>query len=244
MINYNDLTQKTVAEVVSNNIKTAHVFKKYGIDFCCGGNVSIQKACENKNIDIATLYAEIDETIRKNAYVPSYETWPLPFLITYIVNMHHAYVTESLHLLDQYVEKVVRVHGQNHPPLLEIKVLYQELANEMRQHMRKEEAVLFPYIQSLAAAQTSKQTPPTPPFGSISNPIGMMQTEHDAAGDICRKIAVLTQQYQPPIWACNTFKALYAKLAEFEEDLHIHVHLENNILFPKALLLEKQVLSN
>lgn len=238
-----NLADKTVAQVVSDNIKAAHVFKKYGIDFCCGGGISVQKACEKKNLDTAALCAEIAEEIQKDSRMPNYKAWSLPFLIDYIVNTHHVYVTESLNILNQYVEKVARVHGQSHPPLLAIQHLYHQLADELSLHLKKEEAILFPYIKSLAAAKDQHTAFYQPPFGTVNNPIAMMRAEHDTAGEICKQIADLTQQYQAPEWACNTFKAMYAKLQEFEDDLHIHVHLENNILFPSAALLEKEVLS-
>lgn len=240
----NNLADQTVAQVVSDNIKAAHVFKKYGIDFCCGGGISVQKACEKKNLDTATVCDEIAQSRQKGVRMPDYQNWSLPFLIDYIVNTHHVYVTESIHILNQYVEKVARVHGEHHPPLLDIRRLYHQLADELSLHLQKEETVLFPYVKSLAAAQQDPQTAfYQPPFGTVNNPIALMRAEHDTAGEICKEIADLTEQYQTPEWACNTFKALYAKLQEFEEDLHIHVHLENNILFPKAILLEKEVLA-
>lgn len=227
-----------IAEVVSNNIKYADIFKKHNIDFCCGGGISIAKACENKKISLDTLLDELKNL--DNNILPSqnYNSWNLDFLIDYIINTHHAYILQSVQLLDAYTSKVSKVHGAHHPPVIEIERLYKIVIAELLPHLRKEEQILFPFIKQLVQSNKENTTPPNSPFGSIQNPIAMMQAEHDSAGDVFKEIALLSNNYTPPEWACNTFKALYAKLEEFEQDLHVHVHLENNILFPKAILLE------
>lgn len=228
-----------IADVVSNNIKTADIFKKYGIDFCCGGGISIAKACEKKNVNIEQLLNELKGIDNKNMPYQNFNNWELDFLIDYIVNTHHVYVLEAIELLDAYSAKVAKVHGGNHPPVLEIEQLYNQVKMELLQHMQKEERILFPYIKQLV--KTKKENCPVinSHFGTVQNPINMMNAEHEMAGNTLKKIAELTMNYTPPEWACNTFKALYAKLDEFEQDLHLHVHLENNILFPKAIELEK-----
>lgn len=236
------IDNKTVAEVVSENIKTAHVFKKYGIDFCCGGGISIDKACEKKNIDYAQLKAEllkVDDAPR--AY--DYNKWELDFLIDHILNIHHTYVAESIPLIIQYSDRVAEVHGHHYTEVLEINKLFKEVADELASHMKKEEIILFPYIKELLRLKKENENLTTPPFGTVNNPIHMMESEHEAAGDIFKEIAWLTNNYSPPDEACNTFRALYAKLEEFENDLHQHIHLENNILHPKAIQLEKELQS-
>ncbi|MCF8274204.1 MAG: iron-sulfur cluster repair di-iron protein [Flavobacteriaceae bacterium] len=238
----NTIDNKTVAEVVAENIKTAHVFKKYGIDFCCGGGVTIDKACEKKNLDYFKLKEEllnVDEAPK--AY--NYNAWNLDFLIDHILNVHHAYVVETIPLILQYANRVAEVHGHHYSEVKEINKMFNEVANELTSHMKKEEMVLFPYIKSLLLHENENKPLNLPPFGTVKNPIAMMESEHEAVGDIFKEIAKLSNNYTPPEDACNTFKALYAALDEFEQDLHQHIHLENNILHPKAKELEIKLIN-
>ena len=237
------IDNKTVAEVVAENIKTAHIFKKYGIDFCCGGGITIDKACGKKNVDFSQLKNEllaVDEAPK--AY--NYNAWKLDFLIDHIINIHHTYVEESIPLILQYSNRVAEVHGHHYSEVIEINTLFTNVANELTSHLKKEEIILFPYIKKLIATKNNDEQLSTPPFGTVNNPIAMMETEHENAGDIFKEIARLTNNYTPPEAACNTFRALYAKLDEFEQDLHQHIHLENNILHPKAKLLEQELLNS
>jgi len=234
-----NIQEKTVAELVSEDISRAHIFKKYGIDFCCGGGITVSTAAERKGVNVAELCEELLHKPSTMASGLPYNKWTLSFLSDYIVNTHHTYVRESIVLLNDYATKVVRVHGAHHPVLHEIKALYDQVAADLSQHMLKEERILFPYIKRMEEAKLNGADTPELPFGRIENPINMMHAEHELAGDLLKQIADLTMHYTPPEWACNTFKALYAKLQEFEEDLHIHVHLENNILFPKAIDMDK-----
>ena len=233
------ISLKTVGEVVAENYKTADVFKKYGIDFCCGGGVSISEICKKKNLD----FSEVEKDLLKiDSDVPrshDFNNWKLDFLIDYILNTHHQYVLENIPLIIQYSDKVAKVHGQNHPETIEINKLFHAVAEELIDHMKKEENILFPFIKVQVQEHKTDSIKPNPPFGTVQNPIRMMESEHEMAGDIFKNIDKLTNNYQPPEGACNTFKVLYAKLQEFEEDLHQHIHLENNILFPRAILLEQ-----
>ncbi len=230
-----------IADVVSNNIKTADIFKKYGIDFCCGGGISIAKACEKKNVSMEQLLGELKDMDNKVIPSQNFNKWDLDFLIDYIVYTHHAYVLEAIELLDAYSAKVAKVHGANHPPVLEIERLYNLVKIELLQHMQKEERILFPYIKELVKSKKENLPLINSHVASVQNPINRMQAEHEMVGNTLKEIANLTMNYTPPDWACNTFKALYAKLDEFEQDLHLHVHLENNILFPKAIELENSL---
>lgn len=236
------ISEKKIADIVASNIKTADVFKKHGIDFCCGGGISIEKACEKRNVDLDSLLKELNDI--DSIVLPSqnFNKWEIDFLIDYIINTHHAYVLEAFELLDAYSQKVAKVHGEHHPAVIEIERLYSLVKSDLLMHMQKEEQILFPYIKQMIKARKENMPLPHAHFGSITNPINMMEEEHENAGDVFKEIANLTLNYTPPEWACNTFKALYAKLDEFEQDLHIHVHLENNILFPKAVELEKKLL--
>ncbi|MBL1281064.1 MAG: iron-sulfur cluster repair di-iron protein [Fluviicola sp.] len=238
----NTIDTMTVAEIVTENIKTADVFKKNGIDFCCGGNVSFQEVCKKKNLNYEDLKQAIIEIENPQANNHDFNSWNLGFLTDFIINTHHSYVTEANQLIIQYSDKVAKVHGHHYTEVVRINELFHALAAELTQHMQKEEMILFPYIKQLDEAKTkgTKITPPT--FGTIQNPINMMENEHDGAGDILKEIAKLSNNYTPPESACNTFRALYAKLEEYQNDLFQHIHLENNILFPKAIKLESEIL--
>lgn len=239
MENTDLLTQK-ISDIVALNIKTAHVFKKYGIDFCCGGGISIEKACEKKNIDINLIMNDLKNVDEKVMQSQNYNHWELDFLTDFIVNTHHVYVTESLGLIAAYANKVAKVHGIGHPSVLKINELFELVADDLKSHMKKEELILFPYVKKLVAANREYLTIEKAHFGRVNNPINMMEEEHESVGNLMKEIAELSNNYTPPEWACNTFKALYAKLDEFEQDLHVHIHLENNILFPKAIALESK----
>ena len=231
--------ESTVAEVVAENINAAHVFKKYGIDFCCGGGISVEKACAKKNvayIDLEKDLLAIDVVNR--AY--NYDSWKLDFLIDHIENIHHTYVEENSPLILQYSNKVAKVHGAHFPQVVKINELFTAVAQELAAHMKKEELILFPFIKQMVKAEKEGSVVAAPHFGTVNNPIAMMHEEHENAGDVFKEIAVLTNNYNAPEGACNTFKALYAKLEEFEQDLHQHIHLENNILFPKVIALEQK----
>lgn len=230
---------KNIGEIVAENFHTAAVFKKYNIDFCCNGNRSLQEACNTKRIDVRKLVEELEE-IRSNKEdaTLNFNNWDLDLLIDYIEKRHHRYVQRTIPTLLQYLDKLQRVHGALHPELLKILSEFNECAGALTAHMKKEELILFPYIRNMVKASLLQQTPDTPSFHKIENPIHMMLHEHDVEGTRFRKIAELSNDYTPPHDACGTYKVTYSMLKEFETDLHTHIHLENNILFPKALKLE------
>lgn len=236
-----NLKTKTVAQLVTENIDTAHIFKKHGIDFCCGGNIPVTEACKNANIDYSTVEHELLNVNPSTSRACNYNSWELDFLTDHIINVHHTYVEENIPLLLQYSAKVTTVHGHHAPELNEINDLVSEVAGELSAHMKKEELILFPFIKKLVQAKREETEAPKPHFGSADNPIQMMEAEHETAGELLRRISVLSNNYTPPEFACNTYRAFYSKLEEFEQDLHQHVHLENNILFPKTLELENEL---
>lgn len=235
------IKSRTVADLVTENIKTAHVFKKYGIDFCCGGGISIEKACEKADANIEELTKDLLNVENSTGRANNYNSWELDFLADHIVNVHHGYVEESLPLLKQYADRVAKVHGHHYSELLQIQHLVGVVAGELSSHCKKEELILFPFIKKMVAAKKGGEPLPQANFGKVDNPIQMMEAEHEEAGELLRQIAILSNNYTPPQGACNTYRAFYAKLQEFEEDLHQHIHLENNILFPKSLQLEKEL---
>ena len=240
----NTLQERTVADVVTENIKAAHIFKKHGIDFCCGGGVSITRACEKAKIDPSIILEELQNLNTTPDRSFDYKSWKLDFLTDHIVNVHHHYVEESSPLLLQYAKRVNHVHGSHYTELAEIEELVIRLVQAMAGHQRKEELILFPFIKKLVKAEIEGTEVPSTHFGSVENPIHMMEEEHEEAGDILKRISELSSGYTPPQGACNTYRAFFAKLDEFEQDLHQHIHLENNILFPKALKLEKSLSKN
>lgn len=238
------LTTKKVGDLVRENIKTAHVFKKHGIDFCCGGGISLEKACEKYQVDPKVLLSDLDHVDKPSPQEPDYSRMEPDALCDHIIQKHHTYVASSIPMILSYAKKVAEVHGAGHPPVIEINNLFTKVADELESHMKKEETILFPYIKSMALAAKTGARVVAPHFGTVRNPVSMMELEHEHAGELLKEINRLSNGYNPPDWACNTFKALYAKLDEFEQDLHLHVHLENNILFPAAVEMEKKLTSH
>jgi len=235
------LEQKTIGQYVADDFRTAAVFSKYGIDFCCKGNRTIEEACEKKGQDSETILNEINTVLNtKNDNTIDFKSWPLDLLADYIEKTHHRYVQDKTQILLPFLDKLCKVHGAAHPELFEINELFKGCAGELAQHMKKEELILFPFVKKMVQATLSHEQIMQPHFGTIENPIAMMMHEHDAEGERFRKIAGLTNDYNPPADACNTYKVTFAMLQEFEEDLHKHIHLENNILFPKAVELEQK----
>ena len=225
----------TIGSIVADDFRAAAVFQKHGIDFCCGGNRPWADACTEKGVDPQRVSDELEVALASGAETPRFNAWTLDFLIDYIVSNHHAYVRQAIDTLLTHTRKVADVHGENHPEAREIATVFEGVAAEMITHMAKEEQVLFPYITALVTAAKGGQAPPPAHFGSVANPIRMMEREHESAGSAMATIRRLSHDYTPPADACTTYRVTYKELHEFEADLHRHVHLENNILFPKAL---------
>lgn len=231
----------TIGELVAKDLRKVEIFKKYGLDFCCGGNKTVKEACNEQGLDVAKIEQELQsvDKITDNNPLP-YNDWDLDFLTDFIVNTHHKYVRKSLPEIRAYALKVAQVHGDNHPELIPVHQLVEEMNSELVSHMQKEENVLFPYIKELIEKEGSKLSVNN---GSIKAPIGLMIAEHESVGDILKEIRTLTNDYSLPEDGCATYSILFRMLDEFENDLHIHIHLENNILFPKAEKLEAQLMS-
>lgn len=233
-------TQKQIGEYVAEDYRTAAVFSKYKIDFCCNGGRSIDEACQKKGLDTNQLLDELHTVLNNNGnQAIDYKSWPLDLLIDYIEKKHHRYVEEKIPVIRQFLDKLCRVHGERHPELFKINELFTGSAGDLAAHMKKEELVLFPFIKKMVQAQLTNGSIERPHFGIVENPIAMMKEEHDNEGERFRRIADLTNNYNPPSDACNTYRVTFAMLNEFEQDLHLHIHLENNILFPQAIKLEQ-----
>ena len=232
--------KKQIGEFVAKDYRTAAIFTKYKIDFCCNGSRTIEEACDKKGIDSNLIMDEIKEVLNsKTGELIDYKSWPLDLLAEYIEKKHHRYVEEKIPVLGQFLDKLCRVHGERHPELYKINELFTASAGELASHMKKEELILFPFVKKMVKAKLEDGAVQSPQFGTVENPIAMMMEEHDNEGQRFRDIAKLTNNYNPPADACNTYKVTYAMLDEFEKDLHLHIHLENNILFPEAIQLER-----
>lgn len=236
-----NLKDKTIGAFVAQDFRTAAVFSKYQIDFCCKGNRTITEVCEKQNIDSDTLLQNVFDVLQsENNNTIDFNSWPLDLLVDYIEKTHHRYVEEKTGIILQFLNKLCSVHGANHPELFKINELFTAGAAELSQHMKKEELMLFPFIKRMVSTKESNGVLSQPSFGTVSNPIAMMMQEHDNEGDRFREIANLTNNYTAPADGCTTYKVAFAMLDEFEQDLHKHIHLENNILFPKAVILEEE----
>lgn len=229
----------SVGEIVRSNYRAAEIFKKYKIDFCCGGSKSINQVCSEKNIPVDHITSELSELSNQDSSnLHNYDEWELDFLTNYIINVHHKYVNNNAPIIQEYVNKIAHVHGERHPELIKVMDLFSEVSTELQQHMMKEEQILFPFIIKLNGIDKNKTAFTPPPFGTIRNPIKMMEAEHENAGNIFKEIREITNDYSLPADACNTYNIAFQKLDEFENDLFRHIHLENNILFPKAIEME------
>ncbi len=236
------LENDVIGEVVAQDYRAASVFRKYGIDFCCQGGRTIQEACDKKQLNATEVVGSLAEIVKaKDEQLVDYNSWDADKLIEYILDTHHTYVQSALEEVIPYLNKLCSVHGESHPYLMEVGSLFTGAASALGDHMMKEEQILFPYILQLVEAKKSGSPIGASPFGTVQNPIQMMMMEHDNEGERFRRIATLTNNYTPGEDACNTHQVTFALLKEFEEDLHKHIHLENNILFPKAVELEKEL---
>ena len=232
-----------IGELVAKDYRTASVFKKYSIDFCCQGNRTIQEACDKKNIDSKKVLEDLDTLVQtKSEATTDYQSWPLDLLADYIEKKHHRYVQDKTLEIQPYLDKICRVHGEHHPELFEIKNEFNASAGELAAHMKKEELILFPFIRKMVKVKQENSNVEAANFGTVKNPIQMMMDEHSVEGNRFRRIEELSNNYTPPQDACNTYRVSFALLKEFEQDLHLHIHLENNILFPKAVEIENDLI--
>lgn len=234
-----DNQNKTIGSYVTEDYRTAAVFERYGIDFCCRGNRPLQDVCRQENINYEALMKELSQAatgpITGN---DNFGSWPPDLLADYIEKIHHRYVEQSIPRLTGLLEKVTNAHGDRHPEVYEIADHFRISAGELTKHMKKEELVLFPFIRKMVNTRPGSSTIPEAAFGSVANPISVMLQEHDNEGERFRKIEELSSGYTPAEDACNTYRVTYELLREFQQDLHKHIHLENNILFPAAITME------
>ncbi len=227
---------RTVRELAVEIPNATRVFEKLGIDYCCGGQKPLEEACASANLSLDRVLAALEQGV-ESSLAPASRDWnsaPLPELVDHIVNKHHAYVKSEIPRLTALLAKVVGVHGKNHPELEQVRSSFAELAAELNGHLQKEEMILFPYVKKMASGASEPSC-----FGTVQNPIRMMMFEHDNAGAKLREMREATRNYTLPADSCFSYGTLFSALVEFEADLHQHIHLENNILFPRAIALER-----
>lgn len=230
---------QTVRDIALENPSSIRVFEGFGIDYCCGGRKPLAEACSEKNLVVDEVIAALERASQTPVQLQDdWKTAPLGTLAAHIVSTHHAYVRRELPRLAELAAKVVRRHGDTKPELSVIQSKLAELSEELLQHCTKEEVVLFPHITKLERSVVEGSAKPHGCFGTVANPIAMMTQEHDSAGSLLSDMRELSQGFTPPAGACPTFHAYYDGLREFEQDLHQHIHLENNILFPRAIAME------
>jgi regulator of cell morphogenesis and NO signaling len=238
-----NIKNKSVGEIVKLDFRAADVFSSYGIDFCCGGKISVAEACVNAKAEVSVVLSALENLKNQTgSAIHNFDSWNIGFLTDYIIHTHHQYVSKAISQILPLAQKVADVHGEHHPELVVINELFNDLADELLSHMQKEEKILFPYIKKLVVDESAGKCSDPSCFGTVMGPISVMEQEHESAGVILKQLYHLSDGYTAPEDACNTFRVLYGKLKEFEDDLHRHIHLENNILFPKAIDMEQAVL--
>ncbi|HEX6640868.1 MAG TPA: iron-sulfur cluster repair di-iron protein [Thermoanaerobaculia bacterium] len=231
----------TVGELAVEVPTSIRIFEAWKIDYCCGGRTPLPEACAAVGRSVEEFMVELDRA----AAVPdgaarNWSAETLASMSTNIVSMYHVYTREELQAIAPLANKVLSVHGERRPELAEVVALVSDVTNDMLPHMLKEEQVLFPYVQQLEAAATAGQPAPTPFFGTVKNPVRMMMLEHDRVGELLARLRSITSDYTPPESACFSYRELYRRLAELEKQTHEHVHVENNIFFPRAVALEEE----
>jgi len=231
-------SERTVGEIVADDYRTAKVFERHGIDFCCGGKVALATICTEKRLDLATITGELaavkGEPVERSQ---NYASWELPFLADYIINAHHSYLKENTGQIASYAQKIAAVHGAHHPEVTEIATMFDKIAADMAAHLKEEEEVFFPAVKRADASRKTGAAPAATDIETIRDSLKKLTHEHEEIGDAVHTIRHLAKGYAIPSDVCNTFVVTYQKLKEFEDDLHKHVHLENNILFLKAAQL-------
>ena len=236
-------SQMTVREVTAQLPESTRIFEKLKIDYCCGGGRPLIEACDSAGVEVDNvieMLTDLSQSEASESGVVDFQKLSLSDLITHIVETHHIFTRSEMARIEALSAKVISAHSANHPELLKMENLFQRLCADLKPHMFKEEQVLFPYIVAMEQAEAKGQRFPFAPFGTVKNPVRMMTKEHDTAGEILRELREVTADYQAPPDGCMSYQTLYRALEGFEKDLHQHIHLENNILFPKAVELESR----
>jgi regulator of cell morphogenesis and NO signaling len=226
----------TLADIVTAHPSLARELERRNLDYCCGGADTLGEACDTNGLDVATVISELAQTSSESPSEP-WSTMGLVQLVDHLESTHHAYLWAEMPRLSALADKVVSVHGERHPELAAINACYTTIRADLEPHLTKEERVLFPMIRELATASTA----PSFHCGSLHNPISVMLSEHDTVGDLLRQLRQLTDGYQTPADGCGSYQALFAGLEQLEADTHLHIHKENNLLFPAVVQVEQRL---
>ncbi|HKV11720.1 MAG TPA: iron-sulfur cluster repair di-iron protein [Thermoanaerobaculia bacterium] len=238
-----NITPETqVSEIVVHNPAATRVFHRYNIDFCCGGKRPLAEVCTERGLSMDQIRREIEATEPQEAEEKNWSEAPLAAIVEHILARYHAPLREELPRLAAMAAKVLSAHGERFPGMIPpVAARLSALKAELESHMVKEERVLFPFVVALEQAVTEGGPAPRPPFGSVEGPITVMEAEHEEAGRLLAEMRSLTRGYELPEGACNTFRALFYGLAQLEKEMHLHIHLENNVLFPRAAEMERRM---
>jgi len=240
-----NITSRTIRDIALELPQTTRIFESFKIDYCCGGRKMFTEACVNAGADPDAVLEAIESTFNSAADTDAdrFVSLSLTALIEHIQGKHHVYTHYELENLRPLMAKVADRHGENHPELLKLRELFNALADDLSLHLYKEENILFPYILDLETASVNHLSARMPPFGTVQHPVAMMMSEHDTAGDILREMRQISNDYELPEGACPSYSGLFNRFVALEQDLHQHIHLENNLLFPRAVELERQAFS-
>lgn len=235
----NNINQLTISEIVSNDYRTALVFRTFGIDFCCKGDQTIREACTKKKIDPQLLLEKLIEVFTTQAEENfDFKSWPLTLLANYIENKHHAMIRDRIPLILKFLKRVIKVHSAHEPKLKKIKALFEDSTEDLQRHLEQEELIVFPFIRKISTDPERKKLLFSPSYKKIRELIYQLMAEHEQEGAYLEEIRKLSDDYTPPTYACNTYKVTFALLQEFDMSMQKHMHLERNILFPEALAME------
>ncbi|MBN7813548.1 iron-sulfur cluster repair di-iron protein [Algoriphagus sp. H41] len=230
-----------IREIISKDYRSALVFRAFGIDFCCIGDLTLQEACVRKNLDQKDLVEKLEEAFAlPDEEINDFHSWPLNRLSNYIETKYHGLIRERVPVIQKFLKQIVKVHGTFEPNLKKVKSLFDQSTSELLDHMQREELIIFPFIRKIVAGGKSKDLLLGPSFQNVKETIFSLMKEHDQEGEYLEEIRSLTNNYSPPDYACNTYKVAFALLKEFEISMHQHIHLERDILFPGAIQLENQ----
>ena len=235
-------TTATVGDLAAKLPQATRVLEQFGIDYCCGGGQTLAEACRFKAVDAQEVVRAIEESLKREQVARNYAELDQNELIDHIVSTHHAFTRSEIERLTALLNKVVSVHGVRHPELVDVQKTFIDLAEDLLPHLVKEETCLFPYISKVESFGPRKAVRPAAHFGTVQSPVRMMMFEHDLAGHLLRELRRITSEYAIPADACASYKALYQAMEKFEADLHQHIHLENNVLFPRAIQREAELM--
>lgn len=238
-----DIAERSLGELVSNNHRIAEILEDFNLDFCCGGKKSLKEACTESEVELQEIVEKLREMPESHCGMLDADFFDADQLGDYIEKKHHSYVNQNIPVVLAYIQKVYSVHGRKHPELATVLSLFGQISHKMMAHMEKEETLLFPLIRELADMHRKGYSfDQRPGMQALDYPLKEMIDEHEDVGNMMAQIAMIANGYRPPAGACNTYKVMLAKLQEFERDLHVHFHLENNVLFPKAAEIEQEIL--